>query len=259
MAVQSATPGPASTTGRLQGTASTALDKQIYDMFSRPGPQSNQTTQKEYSPLQAPNAWDIRSPVSSGKPSITSPSNISYQGHSLADLVAQMAEKAQAEKPEQPFVPEKDPAKALKQHPPGSPPPHPAEVYNGNAEGSPQRKRAAKAILEGIGADSSNKNAMTFMLAWMQSEGVNPAYFNWLGTTMSGYGGHSVNGDGVKAYRNFKSGVNATIATLLLDNYNQVVKLLKAGANPISIAKAVGKSPWGTSMQLMIDVLEGWQ
>ena len=97
----------------------------------------------------------------------------------------------------------------------------------------------------GIAPNANNVNAIQ---AWARAEGGhwhNSAAYNPLNTTQNAAGATSMNGVGVKAYKNWQQGLNATIQTLNNGRYGNILNALRSGS-AYDIAKAVQQSPWGT-------------
>lgn len=90
------------------------------------------------------------------------------------------------------------------------------------------------AVLKRIGAPVTQAN-LQFLGSWQRQEGGhtnNDATWNWLNTTRSTPGAvRSINSVGVKAYRDRKAGINATVKTLTSDYYKNIVTGLRSG-NP---------------------------
>lgn len=85
-----------------------------------------------------------------------------------------------------------------------------------------------------------------FFDAWARAEGTKAAY-NPFATTRAGFPSTQFNSVGVKNYRDLETGVAATIDTLSLDYYTQIVKLLRSdNVTAKQLAEAVAASPWGT-------------
>ena len=103
----------------------------------------------------------------------------------------------------------------------------------------------AEAILRGIGAPVSDMN-MRSMLAWMTGENTKAA-FNPLATTRKGFDGATeFNSAGVKNFKDFEQGVEATLETLNLGYYTDIVAALQRGTTPYELQQLVVASPWGT-------------
>ena len=94
--------------------------------------------------------------------------------------------------------------------------------------GETTRGGFAQAVLRGIGAPVTDMN-MQSMLAWMTGENTRAA-FNPLATTRKGFAGATeFNTAGVKNFKDFEQGVAATIETLNLSYYTDVVSALQRG------------------------------
>ena len=55
-----------------------------------------------------------------------------------------------------------------------------------------------------------------------------------------------MNSVGVKAYRSWSQGFEATIITLRNGYYERILAALRAGDDAVEVAHAVAASPWGT-------------
>ena len=106
-------------------------------------------------------------------------------------------------------------------------------------------------ILNGVQAPISANNVAKIQ-AWNDCEGnasggsglpIN----NPFNTTLSAYGGSSVNGAGVKSYPSWAAGLQATLDTLQGSAYKGIVRNLQTDGPAGQFATAVGSSPWGTS------------
>ena len=117
--------------------------------------------------------------------------------------------------------------------------------YTGKVQGSQIQTQMAKGILSGIGAQATPSN-MSFMLAWMQAEGVNPSYYNPMGTKMPGYGGSPVTSAGVYGYPSPAAGINALVATLTNGKYNDLVQGLRQSIDPFKLALSPSLGTWVT-------------
>jgi len=117
-----------------------------------------------------------------------------------------------------------------------------------------------RAVLEGIGANFST-NSLQFSQAWRQAEGGQASY-NPFNTTYKLYRSNlpppeedllttigraltenpksnmfPYNSVGVQNYQTFEEGVQATVLTLKLSYYTELVEGLKQGTNPLILAK----------------------
>lgn len=113
-----------------------------------------------------------------------------------------------------------------------------------------------KQILTGVGAPVTPQNLKAFN-AWAQAEG-GTASNNPFNTTEPMPGATSYNSVGVRNYLNPQQGINATIQTLKgpIGNYGPILAALRAGNNPMAVAKAIAGSQWGTGSGV-INVLGG--
>jgi len=115
----------------------------------------------------------------------------------------------------------------------------------------------ARAVLRAEGAPRTGCN-MGAMLAWEGAEGghwENDASFNPLNTTYDGPGGSwlyngritaTINGDQVRAYNSWHTGLVATVRTLNLPAYAGIRAALAAGDSAQAVADAEAGTPWGT-------------
>jgi hypothetical protein len=108
-------------------------------------------------------------------------------------------------------------------------------------------------LLHSIGAPATPEN-LRALAAWRQAEGGTAA-FNPLNTTEGAAGASDYNRVGVKNYIDETSGIHATAQTLLNGRYGNILSALRDGRSAQAVAHAVGASPWGTSGQLMSEVL----
>lgn len=131
-------------------------------------------------------------------------------------------------------------------------PNHDLSKYNfkgGRADGG---EVFAKDVLKGIGAPVTASNIQA-MLNWEQGENTK-ARHNPLATTKTGYKGATpFNTFGDKGqyhvwnYTSHEQGVKATVDTLKLGHYKEIVSLLKEGDVPWEkIRASIKNSPWGT-------------
>lgn len=115
--------------------------------------------------------------------------------------------------------------------------------------------RFMAAILAGIGAPNTEANRRA-LAAWAQAEGGS-ARWNPFNTTQTAPGATSYNSIGVRNYPSLQAGIHATIQTLKNGYYTGILGALRHGHDPLAVARAIGASPWGTSGQLMAQVLGG--
>lgn len=100
-----------------------------------------------------------------------------------------------------------------------------------------------------------NKNFVRFAQAWQRAEGGTASY-NPFNTTQPASGASNYNSVGVKNYTSEVEGVRATAQTLENGHYDAILAALRAGTKkPEHVATLVGQSPWGTSGNLIREVL----
>lgn len=103
----------------------------------------------------------------------------------------------------------------------------------------------ARALLQGLGAPETEGN-MRALMAWMTGENTRAAN-NPLATTIEGYeGATTFNSARVKNFKDFDQGVEATLRTLNLSYYTDIVDALRRGTNVQELYPLVRQSPWGT-------------
>lgn len=114
-----------------------------------------------------------------------------------------------------------------------------------------------KAILKELGVNETAEK-IKFLMAWRQGEGGearnNP--FNTSkhipGTVDTKYNSH-----GVRNYPNRKTGLDATVATLRLSHYKEIIDLLKKDTvTAFELAKSAALKKWGTGA-MVLKVLRG--
>jgi hypothetical protein len=102
-----------------------------------------------------------------------------------------------------------------------------------------------KAVLTGIGANSTPEK-IKFLKAWRQAEG-GKANYNPFNTTKSAPGTTDYNSVGVKEYPDRQTGLEATIKTLKLSYYTDLVsKLMDDSSTAEEIASSPDLETWGT-------------
>ena len=102
-----------------------------------------------------------------------------------------------------------------------------------------------KAVLTGIGATVTPEK-MKFLKAWRQAEG-GKANYNPFNTTKTAPGTTDYNSVGVKEYPDRQTGLEATIKTLKLPYYKDLVsKLLNDSSTAEEIASSPDLETWGT-------------
>jgi hypothetical protein len=117
----------------------------------------------------------------------------------------------------------------------------------------------AKRITMGLGAKVTLHNRRAWA-SQMQAEGGS-AKNNPFNTTMPMPGATNFNSVGVKNYVNAEQGIQATIKTLKEDGhgYEKIRQLLRANGTAVQIVTAIGRSDWGTSSKLALEVLDDIQ
>lgn len=125
-----------------------------------------------------------------------------------------------------------------------------------------EKRKFATEVLKGIGAPTSQAN-VEMLVRWMEAEDsrskmqatsempVAIERFNPLNTTMKMAGDSGpLNSAGVRGYSDFNSGVQATVNTLNLSYYKDIVSHLKANTGGWEkLRSTIGSSPWGTFKQ----------
>jgi peptidoglycan hydrolase CwlO-like protein len=106
----------------------------------------------------------------------------------------------------------------------------------------------AQALLQRLRMPVTADNVAA-IVAWETAEGGhwhNTARYNPLNTTQPMPGATAMNSVGVKAYRDWDQGFEATIITLHNGFYPRILAALRTGNDAVAVAIAVGASPWGT-------------
>lgn len=102
------------------------------------------------------------------------------------------------------------------------------------------------AVLRKLGAKPTKQN-LKFLDTWQRWEGGhtnNDARFNWLNTTKDAPGAlGSINSVGVKKFKSFGHGVQATVATLKNGRYEDIIDALKSG-DPYRRNPSAGLQTW---------------
>lgn len=117
------------------------------------------------------------------------------------------------------------------------------------------REAWAVDLLSRLGNSAPTPSTVAFVVAWTEAEdacmtdcGYSSAWerFSPLNTTQQGYGAFAtINGDGVKAYPDYESGMQATVQTLSYSYYTELVAGL-ASNDPERALAGLYASPWGT-------------
>jgi len=106
----------------------------------------------------------------------------------------------------------------------------------------------AEALLQRLRMPVTADNVAA-IVAWETAEGGhwhNTARYNPLNTTQPMPGATAMNSVGVKAYRDWDQGFEATIITVHNGFYPRILAALRTGNDALAVAIAVGASPWGT-------------
>ena len=106
----------------------------------------------------------------------------------------------------------------------------------------------AQAFLKKIGVPVTADNVAA-VVAWEMAEGghwYNTAYYNPLNTTQSMPGATIFNSVGVKAYKSWMQGLEASVITINNGYYGGILAALRRGNDAQAVADAVAASPWGT-------------
>lgn len=104
----------------------------------------------------------------------------------------------------------------------------------------------AEDVLKRLDLPVTRQNVQA-MLAWQKAEGGhtdNTADWNPLNTSRVMGNAGTVNSHGVRAYRDYETGVRATVETLRLGYYDAVRAALRKGDSALAVERAVVASPW---------------
>jgi len=120
-------------------------------------------------------------------------------------------------------------------------------------KGTGDKKTWATQLLTAMGAPVSD-TSITAITTWAAHEGGhwnNSANYNPLNTTLDMGNSESMNSVGVKRYKSWDEGIQATLKTLTgrsadARGYTAIVNALKSGADTATILKAVSNSAWVT-------------
>ena len=108
----------------------------------------------------------------------------------------------------------------------------------------------AQAFLKRLGMPMTADNVAAVM-AWEMAEGghwYNTAHYNPLNTTQSMPGATIFNSVGVKAYKSWMQGLEASVITINNGLYGGILAALRTGNDGQAVAAAVAASPWGTGL-----------
>ena len=121
-----------------------------------------------------------------------------------------------------------------------------------------------KSVLSCIGAKPTKDN-MLFMYAWRQAEHSlyekkPAAKNNPFNTTQPMNGATRLKGNthGVKNYQTTQDGIRATCNTLKNGKYEEILKAFRNNEGLDALKNAVSYSPWGTSGDLLSQVIDGY-
>ena len=121
-----------------------------------------------------------------------------------------------------------------------------------------------KSVLSCIGAKPTKDN-MLFMYAWRQAEHSlyekkPAAKNNPFNTTQPMNGATRLKGNthGVKNYQTTQDGIRATCDTLKNGKYEEILKAFRNNEGLDALKNAVSYSPWGTSGDLLSQVIDGY-
>ena len=121
-----------------------------------------------------------------------------------------------------------------------------------------------KSVLSCIGAKPTKDN-MLFMYAWRQAEHSlyekkPAAKNNPFNTTQPMNGATRLKGNthGVKNYQTTQDGIRATCNTLKNGKYEEILKSFRNDEGLDALKNAVSYSPWGTSGDLLSQVIDGY-
>lgn len=100
------------------------------------------------------------------------------------------------------------------------------------------------------------KENVIAIVTWAACEGTKAAY-NPLATTIKFPGGTNFNTHGVKNYRQYLDGVDATLNTLRAKEYRRIMGLILSGkAKAEQIVEEIGRSRWGTGLGCLRSTLK---
>lgn len=149
--------------------------------------------------------------------------------------------------------------------PTASAPAAPATPTSAPAPSDEPRAAWARDLLARLGNADPTPATVGLVVAWTLAEdacmhdcGYSSAWerHNPLNTTQEGYGAYAtINGDGVKAYPDYESGMAATLQTLSYGYYAEIVAGLKSN-DPERALRGLYASPWGTHVD---DIATIWR
>jgi len=121
-------------------------------------------------------------------------------------------------------------------------------VVSGTILGTGSEQDWAKTFLQKLGkpVTTANVQAMTTWMAYEGGQWHNTAHYNPLNTTQPAAGATNMNSVGVKSYKSWDQGFQATIDTINNGRYGNILAALSKGNDTAGVLKAVNHSPWGT-------------
>ncbi|HTR75369.1 MAG TPA: hypothetical protein VMH33_08960 [Solirubrobacterales bacterium] len=99
-------------------------------------------------------------------------------------------------------------------------------------------------VLREIGAGVTTEN-LRACHAWQAAEGGNASWNPW-NTTEPAPGAKDYNSVGVKIYPNARTGIAATVKTLLNGHYAQILAAFSRGNQGLHVCECIDASVWGT-------------
>lgn len=117
--------------------------------------------------------------------------------------------------------------------------------------GTGDQQAWARKFLNAVGAPLSEENlkAMTTWMAWEGGHWKNSANYNPLNTTQPESGATSMNSVGVKRYKSWEQGLQATVETIKNGRYSNIMSALMRGDSAQAVISAINDSPWGTHIK----------
>lgn len=121
-------------------------------------------------------------------------------------------------------------------------------VTPGTILGTGSQQDWAKSFLQKLGkpVTTANVQAMTTWMAYEGGQWHNSAHYNPLNTTQPAAGASNMNSVGVKSYKSWDQGFQATVDTINNGRYGNILSALSKGDSTGAVLNAINKSPWGT-------------
>jgi hypothetical protein len=109
------------------------------------------------------------------------------------------------------------------------------------------RSQFLRGILQDMGGSISNANSVNMLAAIIREEGSNPAWNNYLDTTLPYDGSYTINSAGVMAYPSPAAGEEATVQTLEEPYYPKLYQAIRTGNAKLFEGKSVRQEldTWG--------------